>query len=236
MTPERVDQTLRSLGELPPPPPLGDQLERELAGLAPVATRRPRRQLVTAAAVSLAIAGGLLALITLRRDLALLPRAWLIVYCAGWLVGFAGLAFLAIMPGRGQVSPGWRRAGAAAIAAGLVFVAAGLLLSRRVPGVSAEVGDSWADLWTYGRGCLGAGLATAIAPLLLGLLFLRGAVPVGAAWVGAAMGAAGGALGGLVLHLHCPIAHPMHLGLVHGGVVVVGALLGALAAPRFLRP
>jgi hypothetical protein len=87
-----------------------------------------------------------------------------------------------------------------------------------------------------GHSCLEIGVGIAIVPILLGALVLRGALPVGTRWTAAALGAAGGSLGGLVLHLHCPIADGWHLGLVHGGVVIVSALLAAAVVPRFTEP
>jgi hypothetical protein len=74
-----------------------------------------------------------------------------------------------------------------------------------------------------------------VAPVVVGALLLRGVVPVGARWTAAALGAAGGSVGGLMLHLHCAIANPVHVGLSHGGVVLVSALLAALLAPAVTR-
>ena len=39
----------------------------------------------------------------------------------------------------------------------------------------------------------------------------------------------------LVLHLYCPVADPLHLGVIHGGLVAAGAVIGALAVPRIAR-
>ena len=50
------------------------------------------------------------------------------------------------------------------------------------------------------------------------------------AMAGVAPVTVGGALGGLVLDMHCPIAERFHVGLVHGGVVVLAALVAALLA------
>ena len=61
-------------------------------------------------------------------------------------------------------------------------------------------------------------------------------MPVGSRWTAAGLGAAGGSLGGLVLHLHCPIADAWHLGLVHGGVVIIAALISAALVPRAAAP
>jgi hypothetical protein len=80
--------------------------------------------------------------------------------------------------------------------------------------------------------CLEVGLATALVPVVIGAIFLRGALPVGSRWIAAALGAGGGCLGGLVLHLHCNIVDGLHVGLVHGGVVIVAALLSAAIVPR----
>jgi hypothetical protein len=35
-----------------------------------------------------------------------------------------------------------------------------------------------------------------------------------------------------VLHLHCHYADGLHVGLIHGGVVVVAALFSAAVVPR----
>jgi hypothetical protein len=69
-------------------------------------------------------------------------------------------------------------------------------------------------------------------PVVGGALLLRGALPVGSRWIAAALGAGGGSLGGLVLHLHCRVTDGLHVGLIHGGVVAVSALLAAALVPR----
>src|SRR5262249_44238571 len=141
---------------------------------------------------------------------------------------FATLMWLAIVPPRGAMMPRWRLAGAGAVVAAVAFVAGGLLLHQGTP-QSVYYG---LDRFHRGHWCLEIGCATALVPATLGALVLRGVLPVGARWAAAGLGAAGGSLGGLVLHLHCPIADGWHLGLVHGGVVVVSAGLAALIAPR----
>jgi len=70
---------------------------------------------------------------------------------------------------------------------------------------------------------------------VVGAIFLRGTLPVGSRWIAAALGAGGGSLGGLMLHLHCPITDGLHVGVMHGGVVAVAALLAAALVPRATR-
>lgn len=235
-TDERLAETLRALGTPSASvPALHPDLARELGALQAVSPRRPLRQLVLFAIVSLSVAGGLLLVLALRRDLELLPRGWLIAYGAGWFLGFLGLGAMALLPAPGQVSPRWRAAGIAAVGTGAAFVLAGLVFARSTP-ASTMAPATAGGLWDFGRACLGLGLITAITPMILGGLFLRGAAPVGARSVAWALGAAGGALGGLLLHLHCPIADHLHLGLIHGGVVVIGGVLSALIVDRLLRP
>jgi hypothetical protein len=212
---------------VPAAPDLGDLLERELASLAPVKPRRPRRDAMMVMLASLAYGGLLLALLRLRRDLDGLPAAWLVSYAAAWFVGFASLMWIAIVPVRGEMMPRWRAAGIGAAIASVVFMAGGLLLHQSAPN-SAYFGLSNLH---RGHWCLEIGVATAIVPATLGALVLRGVLPVGSRWAAAGLGAAGGSLGGLVLHLHCPIADGWHLGLVHGGVIVVSALIAAALAP-----
>jgi len=105
----------------------------------------------------------------------------------------------------------------------------GLLVHPSSPTLSLDYG--W-DHFGHGHTCLELGLATALVPVVAGAIFLRGALPVGSRWTAASLGAGGGCLGGLVLHLHCRVADKLHVGLIHGGVVVVAALLAAALVPR----
>jgi hypothetical protein len=225
---EELDALLAGAPVAPAPPPLGDVLERELAALAPARARDPRRDVLVVTAASLAYAGVFLAILRIRRDCGELPVGWLVAYASAWFVGFASLAWVAIVPPRGRVMPRWRAAGIGAAIAAVAFIAGGLALHQSGPS-STYYGLAMIH---HGHWCLEIGLATAIVPATLGALVLRGALPVGARWAAAGLGAAGGSLGGLVLHLHCPIADGWHLGLVHGGVVLVSAALAAALAPR----
>ncbi len=235
MSSDRIEQTLRALGNrLPEPPPLAPALEAELGRLQAVRTRRPRRQFVITCAISLIYGGLILLLARLRPDLAGLPMAWMLIYSAAWLLSFLVITWLVLVPGPGRVMPSWRHAGIGAVAASVGFVAAGLLFHRHAPGLSVVLEPSLHNLLAH-SGCMRSGVITALVPVALSALLLRGSVPVGSRWAGAGVGAAGGSLGGLMLHLHCPVADALHLGVIHGGVVVVGVVAGALAVPRIAR-
>ena len=218
------------LSQLPPPapPPLSQLLEAELAELPPVATRRPMRQLVLLVAISLIYGAGVLAMLTMRRDMHELPMGWLVGAGLAWLLGFVAPVYLATVPRAGAVLPRWQLAGVSAIAGSLGFISLGLLLHPSGPSSSHL---DWAH-FARGHGCLEFGLATALVPVIGGAIFLRGALPVGSRWIAAALGAGGGSLGGLVLHLHCRVTDGLHVGLIHGGVVGVAALLSAALVPR----
>lgn len=229
---DHIDDTLRALGTTRmPPPPLAPALEAELGRLTPMAPRRPRRQFLLVGALSLIYVGLLLLVLHLRPDLAGLPPLWLIAYCTAWLASFLVITWLVMVPAPGRVMPNWRYAGMGAALALVGFVAGGLLFDRQAPGMSVVLEPSLGNVLRGAR-CLLWGTTTAVVPVMLGALLLRGTLPVGSPWAGAAMGAAGGSLGGLMLHLHCPVADALHLGVVHGGVVLVSAVLGALIIPR----
>jgi len=221
---------LRELAALPPPPPpaLSAVLEAELAQLAPVATRRPLRQLAILVAVSLVYASGLVIALATRRDMFELPMGWLAGTALGWLFGFLIPCYLALVPRPGSVTPRWRVAALSVAITSVSFVMFGL--SVHPSGPSSK--DYGAALFQHGHTCLEIGLATALVPVVIGAIFLRGALPVGSRGIAAALGAGGGCLGGLVLHLHCHIADGLHVGLIHGGVVIVAALLSAALVPR----
>lgn len=211
-----------------PLPPLPAALDGELARLRPVAARRPVRQAAFMIAASIGWAMCMVGLLTLRRDLDELPRLWLASYLAAWLLGFAVPLVLVVVPARGQMLPRWTSAAAIAAIATIGFIVAGLTLARSGPS-SLHLGlSSWA-------GCLSTGLATAVVPMALVGLALRGAAPTATRVTAAAIGAAAGAIGGFMLHMHCPIADAMHVGVIHGGVAVLSAIVAALLLPRWLR-
>ena len=224
------DQALDQLAAIQPaPPPLSAELERELGALGKVAARRPRQQLAALAGLSLIYGAVLLGLEKIRPDLGGLPRAWLIAAGVAWLLGFLAPCYLALVPRPGDVTPRFTWAAASAAAASVFFVALGVLVHPH--GAASVTTPGWFGV-THGYGCLELGLLAALVPVAIGAIFLRGALPVGSRWVAAALGAGGGALGGLFLHLHCPMTSWQHVGLIHGGVVVIAALLSAAVVPR----
>jgi hypothetical protein len=216
----------------PQPAPIGSALEAELGKLAPVKTRRPLRQLATLAGISLVYAAGLVAIFKVRGDLDELPMPWLVAAGLAWLLGFVIPCYLALVPRAGSMTPRWGWAAASAIVASIAFVVLGLLIH---PSGAHSKYIGWEHL-PRGRGCLELGVASALVPVIAGALFLRRALPTGSRWIAAALGAGGGCLGGLVLHLHCPVTDAPHVGLVHGGVVVVSALLSAALAAKATEP
>ena len=212
---------------VPVPPPPSAALEAELATLAPVRTRRPVRQLVVLSAVSLVYAGAIFVALSLRRDLHELPIVPSVCVGLTWVVGFIAPLYLATVPRAGQVIPRWQLAGVASLIGAIGFIVLGLLIHPSGPhSVALE------DHVAPGYGCFEFGLATALVPVVIGAMFLRGALPVGSRWVAAALGAGGGSLGGLMLNLHCSVTDGAHVGLMHGGVVAVSALLAAALLPR----
>lgn len=210
------------------PPPLAPELEAQLGSLQPVSTRSPLRQLARLVALSLIYGAGVLLVVTTRRDAGELPMGWLVGAALAWLLGFVVPCYLAMVPRAGSVIPRWQLAALAATATAVVFVVLGLTIHPDGPS-SVQYGS---ERFLRGHTCLEIGLATALVPIVIGSMFLRGALPVGSRWIAAALGAGGGSLGGLVLHLHCHVTDALHVGLIHGGVVIVSAVLAAAIVPR----
>ena len=225
-----ADRSLDALAAQPPPvpPPLSALLEGELANLVAVAPRRPLRQLAILAIASLVYVGLLLAFMSLRADLGELPRAWIVGAGSAWFLGFGLATYFALVPRAGSMTPRWRAAIVTTAITSVAFIVLGLSVH---PDGANSLHYGMPRL-IHGHGCLWLGLMTAVVPVVLGAIFLRGAVPVYSRWIAAALGAAGGCLGGLLLHMHCRIADGPHIGIIHGGVVVVAAGLAALLVPR----
>jgi len=227
----RLEGSLSALaGATGEAPPMSGALAAELDGLAPATMRMPRRAWAAVLVISLFYALGLLAWMGVRDDLDRLPAMWLYGVGAVWLAAFLAIGWLILVPPRRQVMPRWRSATALAGLAALLLMVGGLILPESVATVGATYAPSVASVFEHGHSCLRAGLAVAVVPIVVSALAVRGAVPVGSRWVAVAIGAAGGALGGLILHLHCATGERFHIGLVHGGLIVVSAALAAIAA------
>ncbi|MDX2089327.1 MAG: NrsF family protein, partial [Kofleriaceae bacterium] len=207
-------------------------LEDALDELEPVNPRRPLRQLAVLLAISLMYGAGVLAVVATRLDMHELSTLWIAGAALAWLVGFVVPVYLALVPRRGSMLGRWELAAASAVLTSIAFVSLGLTVHPSGPS-SLYFGS---EQFLRGHVCLELGLATALVPVVIGMLCLRGALPVGSRWIAAALGAGSGSLGGLVLHLHCRVTDGLHQGLIHGGVVVVAALLAAALAPRMTEP
>lgn len=212
-------------------PPMSDELLRELDDLTPVRTRSPRRQTLTVLGLSLIYGGAILAVLGLRHDLEHVPPAWLVGVGALWMASFGWITWTVLVPPHEQVMPRWRWAAAISAAACALFIAGGLMRPESVAAAGPTYDVSLSTWFDHGNRCLRLGLTVALVPVALSAFAVRGAVPVGSRWAAAAIGAAGGSLGGFMLHMHCSVGERLHIGLAHGGVVIVAAGLAALVAP-----
>jgi len=225
---------LQPLEEVAPPPP-SPEMVAKLAGMQPVRTRVPMLTLLLVAVAGGAFPAYAFAVFPLRRDLAALPPAWVAGMALFWLTGFLVPLTLALMPARHQVLPNAARAGRAGVLAASVLVLLGLLFTVDAPGVTILPATPWehfADLWWH---CVSFGLKVSVPMVILGALALRRVNLFNLRALGAAIGAAGGALAGLTLHGLCPYGGAAHVGLAHGGGVVIGAAVGALWLPFLAR-
>ena len=212
---------------VPPPSPA---IERVLADLRPVRTRRPTRVLAGVAGASLASAAAFIWTLGIRGDLASLPPVPFAVYAAAGLSTFLALLWCALIPPRGQVlSSGRTSAPVTAVMLGTLGGVDLVIALHPFAGQLHHALSLAGALAAAGR-CLATSLAVAAAPLALGLWSLRGVLLVSGWRVMAALEGAAGALGGLVLHAHCTISNAPHLALVHGTALVLPAAILAVVA------
>ncbi len=97
---------------------------------------------------------------------------------------------------------------------------------------AASFGD--AAPWTANLHCLSAALVLSAAPFVAFALARRGSDPVHPRMLGAALGAAAGAWGGVLIDLHCPMTHWLHVAFAHVLPILAFALVGALTGKRVL--
>jgi hypothetical protein len=213
--------------DLPDPPPPSEALLAAMGKVAPVRTRRPLRTFAIVATASLAYVALWLVWFPLRKDLPFLPRATFAAEILVGLAAFVATLAAAIVPRRRAVLPDAPRAGRFAILAALGLIAVGLIAAPGAAGHTLFLEGARETAGGIVR-CMTFGLLVAILPLTFALVALRRVLLVGSGRLLAAAGAAGGALGGVVLNLLCPVGGALHVGLGHGGAVLLAVLFGAL--------
>lgn len=226
---------LRALQTAAPPAPPSPALLAAVKDMRPVRTRVPLRALLVVAAAAAVYPTVAVAIYPLRRDLRELPPLWFAAVAVVWLAGFVLPLAAGLLPRPGQVLPDATRARRAAILASLTLVLTGLLFTVDIPGVTILPATPWAGFWHLWWHCASFSLKVTIPAVFVAALLLRRVAAARLSFLGAAIGAAAGSLSGLTLHGLCAFGGALHVGLAHGGGVVIGAVLGALWLPFIAR-
>lgn len=232
MNADETDDPLAPIGnaKLDPPPPSAVLLAR-VGAMRPVRPRSRFDAFLAVLLLGLVWPAFTLLRRPLRPDLGALPPAWVFAGAAIWGTALLTTLAAALVPRRGDVLPSAPQASRTALIALLVLLSFSALGTVSVPGVSLRPMDLQRTLLESCLACGSYVLGVAGLVLALGVFAVRGALPMGGARVGMALGAAGGAAGGLALHFHCPIAVPTHVVLGHAVPVLIAALAGALLVP-----
>jgi hypothetical protein len=218
------------------PPPMSASLLAAVRSPRPVRTRAPFRSLLVLTAAAFVFPFTAFVMYPLRADLAKLPPLWVTAVALVWLTGFVVPLAYALLPARGQVLPNGAGAGRAAVLASLTLVLVGLLFTVDAPGFTLLPKTTWAGFGRLWWHCVSFGLKVSVPTILVAAVLLRWVAITNAWRLGAGVGAAAGSLAGLTLHGLCPYGGAVHVGLAHGGGVVVGAILGAIWLPILIRP
>ncbi len=224
---DELEDRLRAVKETPAPPPSLEML-KTIGAMKPVRTRSRFGAFAAVLAIGAIWPAFSLLSSPLRPDLGKLPLVWVAIGAALWAFAFVFSLATALVPARGDVLPAAGRASRASVIGMGVVVLFTALWTAHVPGVSVRPEDLGKTLLQSCYACGKYVLQVAAIVVVVGFLFLRRRLPVGARRIGLAVGAAGGALGGLSLLFLCPIATVGHLMLAHVGVMILSSLAGAL--------
>lgn len=168
----------------------------------------------------------------LRPDVAAIPtETFVTITGAVVLLAIAGILG-AILPGRRGLGPPVTILLLVAVAVPILYVLVTNVAPMHPPGAEPFTGDFLDRAWR----CFGIESLVALVGLGAFLYALRGAVPVAPAARGAALGAGAAAWAGLAGHIHCPWFDHGHLLVAHALPIALFAAIGALVAPRIIKP
>ena len=197
--------------------------------LEPVKALSPRRPLMIAAAITVAMLAVVALMRGVRADvLAGHPDAMFLIRSGILLLLGGGTAHAVLgmaSPAVGKPQMSWQMA----LAAAFLFPVAALIV-----GMTGDMGNAMAEMYSVGQ-CLMfsfiGGLATAI-PMIL---HLRRGAPTSPARAGWLVGIASGGLGAFAYNLHCPFNSVVYIGIWYTLAVGVCAVVGRLVVPRLIR-
>jgi hypothetical protein len=162
---------------------------------------------------------------TKRHDLLTMPRAVLAIELViPFVAALFALAAAAGPDARGLGPPKGRMV-ALALLSPAIFVGATLLASP--PDVDTE------PFVVHAFRCFAYTAVYSAGPMVLAMWAFRRAFVAAAGWRSAALGMACGAIGALTMSLICSVGSPAHVLVGHGGMMLVGAVSGALLGRRF---
>ena len=216
-------------------PPMSAALAAAVKNPKPVPLRRPLRDLGVFLALSLPMLVVMVAVMGIRRDLTQLSPMWVGSIALLWFTSFAASSYLGFVPAKGHVLPRTRTIYEVVAVASMVLISIGLFAFQSATSETFTYSATAANVVSHGATCSIIGVTAGIVPGLVALFLMRRFVPVGRLSVGLSLGAAGGSLSGLILHLHCPVTERFHVGLIHGGCLVLSALFVAGASQVLLR-
>jgi len=199
---------------------LGEALRKP--SLDASATRR-----TNAVAVALGVATAMTMVGTLGVSLGGRPLPFVIVSAVGWAAIAAVATLLGGLRGGSMLGRTRRTVLLVGIAAAPVVYAWVMSCTLGWPEVREPAGK-----WQQHVACLVATLLLSLGPVIALAFVRRGTDPVHPRATGAAIGAAAGAWGGVLIDMHCPLVHPLHVAVAHVMPIVLYAALGALLGAR----
>jgi hypothetical protein len=170
---------------------------------------------------------GWIGVMTKRHDLHTISRAILLMELAIPTAAAVLALFAAAPAGAHGLGQPKGRIVTLALLSPILFVAATLVVSPRE--VDAE------PFLPHGLRCFAWTAVYSLGPMVLAAWAFRRSFVAAPGWRSAALGMACGAIGAATMSLVCSVGSPAHVLVGHGGMMLVGAVAGALLGSRFGR-
>lgn len=208
-----------------------DTLIAELvAGLSPVRPMRFSRGIGLSLASLAAALAAVILLIGLRADVLAGSPDPLFLLSNGLflLLGIAASVAVVMMsrPKVGNDHSGWAWATA---------MAALLPVTAIIFALGGQTGSLTSDAALHGLDCLVLGSAFGLLTFAALVSWLRRGAPTSLERAGLVTGIASGSFGIFAYSLHCNFSDIVHIGIWHGGVVMLSAFAGRFAVPQMVR-